>query len=181
MWAYMWRNTIHGKDEVLRLKTVYMETLPIAQPTLAIRAEAEEIAPRLIEITKANQGSTQEVLAWLKAELHIDSPGNALSDFAALDADAFIAEARKRLAREKTGGLTPLARRGILNPTQVKALHDVYRDYALPIQARDAEAARLEARLSDLVNLAYGLTPEEIDLMWRTAPPRMPGKDNKGD
>jgi len=26
------------------------------------------------------------------------------------------------------------------------------------------------------VNQAYGLTPEEIDLMWKTAPPRMPIK-----
>ena len=37
-----------------------------------------------------------------------------------------------------------------------------------------AEAAGLERRLSDLVNLSYGLTPEEVDLLWRTAPPRMP-------
>ena len=28
--------------------------------------------------------------------------------------------------------------------------------------------------LSDLVNAAYGLTPDEVALMWRTAPPRMP-------
>jgi hypothetical protein len=31
-----------------------------------------------------------------------------------------------------------------------------------------------EATLSDLVNQAYGLTPAEIELMWKTAPPRMP-------
>jgi hypothetical protein len=37
-----------------------------------------------------------------------------------------------------------------------------------------AEALDLERRISDLVNAAYGLTPEEIALMWRTAPPRMP-------
>ena len=33
---------------------------------------------------------------------------------------------------------------------------------------------RLERTLSALVNQAYGLTPAEIDLMWKTAPPRMP-------
>jgi len=165
LWAYMWRNAMHGKDEALRLIYSFVETIPIAPPTPAIRTEAEKLVPRLIEITKANQGATHEVLAWLKAEMHIDSPGNALSDFAALDADAFIAEAKKRIPKAAGG----------LGPKQVKALHDVYRDYALPIQTRDAEAARHEARLSDLVNLAYGLTPEEIDLMWKTAPPRMPG------
>jgi hypothetical protein len=36
------------------------------------------------------------------------------------------------------------------------------------------EAAGLERQVSDLVNEAYGLTPEEVQLMWETAPPRMP-------
>ncbi len=42
------------------------------------------------------------------------------------------------------------------------------------MQHRAAEAQQHERRLADLVNQAYGLTPEEIDLMWKTAPPRMP-------
>jgi hypothetical protein len=33
---------------------------------------------------------------------------------------------------------------------------------------------QLERQLSDLVNEAYGLTPDEVALMWQTAPPRMP-------
>jgi hypothetical protein len=36
------------------------------------------------------------------------------------------------------------------------------------------EVLASERRLSDLVNLAYGLTADEVELMWRTAPPRMP-------
>ena len=35
-------------------------------------------------------------------------------------------------------------------------------------------ARGMERRVSDLVNEAYGLTPEEVALMWETAPPRMP-------
>ena len=42
------------------------------------------------------------------------------------------------------------------------------------MQAALREAERLERRLSDLVNEAYGLTPDEVRLMWATAPPRMP-------
>jgi hypothetical protein len=42
------------------------------------------------------------------------------------------------------------------------------------VQARRAEAAALERRLADLVNEAYGLTAEEVALLWQTAPPRMP-------
>jgi hypothetical protein len=37
-----------------------------------------------------------------------------------------------------------------------------------------AEAERLEYRLNDLANEAYGLTPDEVRLMWATAPPRVP-------
>jgi len=33
---------------------------------------------------------------------------------------------------------------------------------------------RVEHEISDWVNRAYGLTPDEIALMWQTAPPRMP-------
>jgi hypothetical protein len=36
----------------------------------------------------------------------------------------------------------------------------------------ERRAASLERELSDLVNEAYGLTPEEVDLLWKTA--RMP-------
>ena len=40
--------------------------------------------------------------------------------------------------------------------------------------ALGTEALTLERALSDLADHAYGLTPAEIALMWRTAPPRMP-------
>jgi hypothetical protein len=33
---------------------------------------------------------------------------------------------------------------------------------------------QLERQLSDLVNEAYGLTADEVALLWQTAPPRMP-------
>jgi hypothetical protein len=42
------------------------------------------------------------------------------------------------------------------------------------VRERKAEVLTLERRLAALVNQAYGLTPEEIDLLWHTAPPRMP-------
>lgn len=36
------------------------------------------------------------------------------------------------------------------------------------------DALALERTLSDLVNQAYHLTPDEVKLLWVTAPPRMP-------
>ena len=43
-----------------------------------------------------------------------------------------------------------------------------------PVREARTEAADLERELSDLVNGAYGLTTEDVDLLWKTAPPRMP-------
>jgi hypothetical protein len=43
-----------------------------------------------------------------------------------------------------------------------------------PARALFTETLTLERTLSDLVNQAYALTPTEIDLMWKTAQPRMP-------
>jgi hypothetical protein len=42
------------------------------------------------------------------------------------------------------------------------------------VREAHAEAARLERRLSDLVNEAYGPSLGEVDLLWKTVPPRMP-------
>src|ERR1039458_8487191 len=33
LWCWLWRKTIHGKDEVLRLKNIYTEQIPVASPT----------------------------------------------------------------------------------------------------------------------------------------------------
>jgi hypothetical protein len=53
-------------------------------------------------------------------------------------------------------------------------LRDEYTRTIEPARALAAEALALEPTLSDLVNEAQGLTSAEIELMWRTAPPRMP-------
>ena len=42
------------------------------------------------------------------------------------------------------------------------------------IGAAKSRALSLEQHFSNLVNAAYGLTPDEVRLMWETAPPRMP-------
>ncbi len=48
---------------------------------------------------------------------------------------------------------------------------EAHRSRVLAIEAR-----QLEQRVADLLNAASGLTPEEVALMWRTGPPRMPGE-----
>lgn len=67
--------------------------------------------------------------------------------------------------------------RGKKNPLSaaaLKSLRDEHTRTIEPARAQAAEALHLERRLSDLANEAYGLTPDEVALMWETAPPRMP-------
>ena len=56
----------------------------------------------------------------------------------------------------------------------LRRIREAYEEIVPEMQKRKAEILQHERRLSDLVNEAYGLTPEEVDLMWKTAPPRMP-------
>jgi hypothetical protein len=69
------------------------------------------------------------------------------------------------------------ALRGRLKPlsvAEVKRLKEEHASSVVPLQTLAGEALTLEERVSDLVNAAYWLTPDEIKLMWDTAPPRMP-------
>ncbi len=164
MWTYMWRNVMHGKDEVLRLKNIYTEKLPIAPPTDEMRREAEESVRRLISLTNTERDVRRDTLDWLRVEFGVEKPGQKLEAFAALDTDAFVEEVRKRRPKAE----------GRLTPASLRDLRSGYGEGAAPIRAARAEAAKLENRLSDLVNGAYGLIPEEIGLLWSTDPPRMP-------
>lgn len=61
-----------------------------------------------------------------------------------------------------------------LGPGALRALRDGYREQATPVQEQRGRALALERRLAELVNAAYGLSEEDVDLLWQTAPPRMP-------
>lgn len=70
--------------------------------------------------------------------------------------------------------------RGKKNSLSAAALRSLRDEYACTIEpARQlaAESSTLERQLSALVNEAYGLTPDEVNLLWDTAPPRMPTAD----
>jgi len=165
LWSYMWREAMHGKDEALRLIYSFVETVPIAPPTDEIRAEVEPAVARLISIARANGEARDVTLDWLRTEFDVNTPGTRLEAFARLEADAFVNEVRKRRPK-RVGSLTPAA---------LKDLRVGYLEQATAIRQRHAEAGTLEGRIADLINVAYGLTPSEVDLLWSTAPPRMPG------
>lgn len=140
-----------------------VEALPIAEPTTAIRKGAEKAVRRLIELTARQQKTRRTFLDWLRTDYDIEKPGNKLQAAAELDADTLVSEVERVRGRKQ-----PLTAAG------EKRLREEYTRTIVPARALAAEMLKLECALNDLVNQAYGLTPEEIDLMWQTAPPRMP-------
>ncbi|MDD1441588.1 BREX-1 system adenine-specific DNA-methyltransferase PglX [Dolichospermum sp. ST_sed3] len=170
IWWYSQRVFTKMLSDAISPMGYLFETLPIAQPTPEIRAEVEAIATRLIEITKLNGQVYKEVLDWLQIEYKIDRLGQKLEDFAALEFSDFVEEVRKRMPKPKTAKKAS----DPLSIPAFTALRQAHNEYVPEIQSRKNEALQLEQRLSDLVNQAYQLTPKEIDLMWKTAPPRMP-------
>lgn len=163
MWWHNWRYLPHMKDEALSPVGFLMESLPIAKPPDALRVKTELAAGRLIAITAAHQAMRKALLDWLRVEHGIEKASLKLQSPTDLDSDAFVAEV-KRI-------------RGKKNPLSVAALKSLRDEHAQsiePARKQVAEAGRLERLLNDLVNEAYGLTPEEVALVWETAPPRMP-------
>jgi hypothetical protein len=90
--------------------------------------------------------------------------GQKLEDFTGLGPDAFIEEVCKRRPEGE----------GHLTPGSLRDLRSGYAEMAEPVKRARTEAAGLERKLSDLVNQAYGLTDDEVGLLWKTTPPRMP-------
>ncbi|MGB5733126.1 MAG: hypothetical protein WBM40_01620, partial [Thiohalocapsa sp.] len=79
--------------------------------------------------------------------------------------DDFAAEVRKRRPKGSAR----------LSPKALAELAQVHKQYAEPERTRAAQLRILEQRIAELVNQAYGLSDDDIELLWRTAPPRMPG------
>lgn len=76
-----------------------------------------------------------------------------MQDIARLDADGLAAEVKKARGQSKP-----------LSVAEVKRLKVEHAGNVIPLQTLAGEARALEARVSDLVNAAYGLTPDEIAL-----------------
>ena len=162
-WWLSWRCAQHGKDEALRLFTDYMECFPVARPATKSQDAASAVTDRLIEMTKGQQTTRRQILDWLRVEYEVEKATLKLQSPIDLDCDGFVSEVRKVRGKKK-----PLSAAGLAN------LRDEYARSIEPARALAAEALTLENEISNLVNEAYGLTPEEVALMWQTAPPRMP-------
>ena len=163
LWWHNWRFLTHLKDEALSPMGYMMEDLPVASPTVEIRDIMEVTVARLIEIAKVKQSVQRDILDWLQVQHGISEVSSKLGNSIALGSDAFVAEVQK--ARGK---------KNLITAAGLRSLRDEHAHTIEPARLLAAEALQLEYRLHDLANEAYGLTSEEVGLMWDTAPPRMP-------
>ena len=165
MWWFNWRYLPHMKDEALAPNPNVMEKCPIAHPREDQRAMVETAVGRLSVISNIHFETLGMLHDWLRIEHDIEKPSRILQSPLLLDSDGLIAEVKKLRGKKKPLSLAAL-----------RGLRDEHARTVIPAQALAAEARGLEQRISDLVNEAYGLSPDEIRLMWETAPPRMPIK-----
>ena len=163
IWAFSWRRAQHGKDEALRFIRDYVRSVPIAIPSEQSRETCSTIVSQLTELAKGAVETVENLLDWLRVEFEVNKPNTALASPLIMDSDEFVSQVRKIRGKKN-----PLSAAGL------KALRDEYERTIQPAKELAREALTLEHRLSDLVNEAYGLAADEIDLIWQTAPPRMP-------
>jgi SAM-dependent methyltransferase len=163
LWWHNWRYLVHLKDEALTPTGYKMEKLPIAIPSDEMRQQVESRVRRLFSLEDERIQILALLNDWLKVEHGIVKLPRRLEDLG-LSAEDLIEEVRRARGKKK--------------PLSAAALRNLREEHArtiAPLAERLRKVGQLEAELSDLVCQAYELTPEEIDLMWQTAPPRMPG------
>jgi hypothetical protein len=162
-WWFAWREAQHGKDEALRYFTAFLEGFPVPTPSDEQREVCERAVSQLVEQSERHRHVTRGVVDWLKVEFEVDKLSSRLCCPIALDSDAFVNEVKKVRGKKKPLSLAAL-----------RSLREEHARTIVPAQAFTVEARELETMVSDLVNGAYGLTPDEVRLVWETAPPRMP-------
>jgi len=163
MWWHNWRFLAHMKDDALTPAAVRLRQLPIARPTDTVRERVVQAVGELIDVTSRQRDHVRQLHDWLRVEFGIEKPGAKLSAPEELDFDTFITEVKARRSA-----------RGTVTSAELRRLRDEY-GLAMPLlQQALQQAADLERSVAAAVNEAYGLAEEDVGLLWRTAPPRMP-------
>ena len=109
------------------------------------------------------RAADRDLADWLRVEMGLTKLPGTLAQASRLDADEFVAAVRSALPKRQS-----------ITPIRLRHLRNAFAGVGEP--ARSSRGALLghERTLSAIVNRAYGLTEDDIPLMWRTAPPRMP-------
>ncbi len=162
-WSVQFRWFPHKKDEALAMDIAFLEKVRI--PPISTDDSAAFLEHVEASITSSNLVVQSDILIadWLGLEFAEASINTALRRASLLDCDGFVAAVRAALPRRKS-----------LTPAQLRQLRDAFADTIEPARTARGELLAHERALAAMVERAYGLTQEEVALMWRTAPPRMP-------
>jgi Eco57I restriction-modification methylase/TaqI-like C-terminal specificity domain len=164
MWWHNWRFLAHMKDEALNPSAVRLRQVPIARPTDQVCEQVSVAVSELLTSTAERRQAVQQLHDWLRAEFGVEKFGDKLSVPDELTFEAFVGEVKARRSVRK--GLTS---------AELRRLRDEYNVAVPTLQAGRTSTQELERVVALAVNEAYGLTAEEVELLWRLAPPRMPG------
>ena len=142
----------------------FVRGLPIPHAPPSIEEEAKQIVESLIYAGRADRDAASNFLAWVQDDFGVQQLGRKLAAPHLLSTADFVTEVKRR------------RRKGMdrLRPGELADLKKEHEALRVPLLARAQQSADAERRLSDLVNQAFGLTPEDVELVRRTAPPRMP-------
>lgn len=160
-WWFAWRKAQHGKDEALRYFTSFVEEYPI--PSAPADTSMSEVVGAIEQRKRELKSSDEGIVDWLRHEFDLKQRSTALATSHILDGEAFAAAVRKALPKSTK-----------LSAADIARIKQEHQHTVEPARRSAIELLALEKKLSDLVNTAYGLTPEDVALMWATAPPRMP-------
>ena len=162
-WYFQFKKFPHKKDEALAFDIPYVREFPIPILREADKEQFEQSALAVKEKTRLIEETDRSLSDWLDVEFPAVNGGGLLREASNLMSDTFVAAVRAALPKRQ--GLTP---------TQLRQLRDAFAETAEPARLARIQLQAHERRLAAMVERAYGLTDEEVALMWRTAPPRMP-------
>ena len=162
-WYFMFKKFPHKKDEALALDIPYVRNFPIPPLPDDQRDRVAELVALAKQSQDAINRAESSLADWLQIEFSNVQVNTALRQASLLDSDGFIAAVRAALPRRQS-----------LTPTQLRQLRDAFAETAEPARTARGELLAHERALATMVERAYGLTSEEVALLWRTAPPRMP-------
>ena len=162
-WSVQFRWFPHKKDEALAMDIAFLEKVNIPHINTGDNSPFLEHVEASVTSSSLVSQSDNLMADWLGVEFAEASINNALRQASLLDSDGFVAAVRAALPRRQS-----------LTPTQLRQLRDAFVETVEPARTARGELLAHERALAAMVERAYGLTDEEVALMWRTAPPRMP-------
>jgi hypothetical protein len=162
-WWISWRHYPHMKDEALSNDANKFLSFPVGEHVGKFAADLDSLARQCHHGKGGIADADRSLLDWISIEFATAKLPPALREASNLDSDSFVAAVRAALPKRQ--GLTP---------TQLRQLRDAFAETAEPARQARVELLSHERSLAAMVERAYGLTDEEVALMWRTAPPRMP-------